>query len=576
MWLALLLGEEIGNGATYKNNNNVTDIDNFPPIAESEQFDIKLADVERLSGGGDVWLIFLATYSGDSTNTRSAQRTKVTVLLRQTDFNCSLSSEEDKNSTNDSDSLLVLLTASTIQRVTVQLKLEGAPLAYPQAVDTIVDSGAVGAGVLTISSGIVRVGVTQTLLGMLRCTDFDATEEVGYTNNMFGWGIGREELRYQRGSVVSAMLLVSGVLVIIATIAAALLVCTSKGYHGVMDIIRIPSSLLPLVLFAAEMGTSSATTLLIAPDHDAGDVVLGAVFLMSLGIYTALYIWRTIQHPQYCSSINTPTSHATKAKSAIQRALRYLLRPTHDSANLIKADPVDIQWLSANYYFVEDRRVPLFGGVEALVGLITNVIEGIPLISTNTTVCVVRPAIILVLLGGLVVFAILRVPNAVRLQQGGTVGITGALCLVAGLVIANVIAPSDGVELAAGYVAACIALVVMVVGAVELLCSLVRLYPPLREYFSFTMPLSLKLKKLRDNRNADIVIPQQLPPPPPVPIAVQGPHAESDKDESSSDVSLEVLDAPLLLQSSESSDDDAFINRILMKVDQHHSTTTTS
>eukprot|EP00658_Telonema_sp_P-2_P062674 TRINITY_DN51361_c0_g1_i1.p1 TRINITY_DN51361_c0_g1~~TRINITY_DN51361_c0_g1_i1.p1 ORF type:complete len:145 (-),score=18.43 TRINITY_DN51361_c0_g1_i1:113-547(-) len=140
------------------------------------------------------------------------------------------------------------------------------------------------------------------------------------------------------------------------------------------------------------MGTSSAITLLAASEHDAGDVVLGVVFMVPLCLYTALYIRRTIEHPLYCKMSISPPATTSQSTTFKQRAIQYLLEPTHDSTHLIKAGPMETRWLSSNYYFIEDRRLPLFGGLEVLIGLITNAIDGIPIISANTCLLYTSPS----------------------------------------------------------------------------------------------------------------------------------------------------------------------------------------
>jgi hypothetical protein len=86
---------------------------------------------------------------------------------------------------------------------------------------------------------------------MLRCSEFDAFEEVGFINNPINWAVGREELQYYRGSVVTVFIALCGVSMLMLWVIVAIKTCSASApnWSSVIDIMRLPSLPLVAVLF---------------------------------------------------------------------------------------------------------------------------------------------------------------------------------------------------------------------------------------------------------------------------------------------------------------------------------------
>eukprot|EP00658_Telonema_sp_P-2_P005954 TRINITY_DN12248_c0_g2_i10.p1 TRINITY_DN12248_c0_g2~~TRINITY_DN12248_c0_g2_i10.p1 ORF type:complete len:526 (+),score=97.04 TRINITY_DN12248_c0_g2_i10:111-1688(+) len=145
------------------------------------------------------------------------------------------------------------------------------------------------------------------------------------------------------------------------------------------------------------------------------------------------------------------------------------------------------RWLRHNYYFVSEKRWATFGAIEVVGGTIANILEGIPLTTTSVWMCIARPACILAIM--LVTFALLlwKVPMAVRVQQWCAVVVIGGMLLASIIVTWNSVAPSEDLELAAGYVASFVMGASMILSFVEIVVMVMTHVPSVRALLSLPM-----------------------------------------------------------------------------------------
>ena len=133
------------------------------------------------SGGGRLWVDVELRYVG--ADTRGAWSVVVDIPLLDEQFSCALPA------------------ARVVIPLTVQL--EAAP-PIPDAVVKAVDAVAV-AGVVT-PTGLIRGGMLSSLMGMMRCSEFDPDDSLSFVNNPTGWAIGESGPRYQRGSAATVLI----------------------------------------------------------------------------------------------------------------------------------------------------------------------------------------------------------------------------------------------------------------------------------------------------------------------------------------------------------------------------------
>ena len=105
--------------------------------------------------------------------------------------------------------------------MSLTVQLEAAP-PIPHAVVVVVDTMAV----VSVATGLVRGGMLSSLLGMMRCSEFDPDDSLSFVNNPTGWAIGESGPRYQRGSVLTVLIVmcVTGVGALVGIVGVA--VCT--------------------------------------------------------------------------------------------------------------------------------------------------------------------------------------------------------------------------------------------------------------------------------------------------------------------------------------------------------------
>ena len=221
----------------------------------------------------------------------------------------------------------------------------------------------------------------SSLLGMMRCTEFDPDDNLSFVNNPFEWAIGESGLRYQRESAATVLIALC-VMYVGATVGVGVAAAIkADGLGGAVDLLRLPSCALPAVLLLSEAGVSSATTLVLYEGSEASDMMLGLAVLFLLVGYMVLQAVRVLGGGYRIEKVS-----ATR-----QSVLQYALDPTHE------VDCQDERWVRRNFYFVEGRSWPLFSVVEVACGTLSNMLEGIPLTVSAGGLCIARPACILVM-----------------------------------------------------------------------------------------------------------------------------------------------------------------------------------
>ena len=432
------------------------------------------------------------------------------------------------------------VSASLLVGVRVVFESAGpVPSAVEPTVDVGTAVGTVGGVVSGVPSGIVRGGMASSLRGMLRCTEFDPTDEVDLINNppMAGVnGMGDSEgerglLVYQRGSVVI------GVGVIAASLAVVLVTCTvqvmSKAaptWVAALTTLRMPSTLLPVALLVGEMSSGSAVGLILYRPTDGSGVVRGAAQTATdvvLAVVVLCSSWAVFVYYAYSSTIgcvvvpipakedereageereeemlrvgsdadSDEEVHAKHLHTPLPiRLLRYAMEPTHEPVLPAGTHPDRLEagelWLRRHFFFVAERRWIAYGAAEAIVGSLVDVVEGVPLTSRSLAACAGRPALMAALLLVLVVLLVWKWPMAVRMQQWGALCINGLLLLTAVLITANVFAVSIALEEAASYLLMCSSLLITLFSLMDVVCWLLMMVPSLRMFLGLR-PTSL-------------------------------------------------------------------------------------
>jgi hypothetical protein len=340
---------------------------------------------------------------------------------------------------------------------------------------------------------------------MLKCSEFGPKAEVDFIKSPLGWAYGREEMQYYRGSVLTALVAMG---VVCVFVLSALLITvmlnnsqqtpSSSGRRIItaIGILRLPSVPLVSVVLLGEMCVSSATALLFYKYSVGVDIAIALGALVPLFVYVGVYVYQTVLSSRYMvmTAVLTNEESALINGGRCSRFIRYICQPTHDLVILEIQDSEGNHdgnklvrregWLRRNYYFVAERRWPLFGSVEVLCGTITNMLEGIPLTTTSRLLCIARPACVLLMSIVLLAMLVLMVPNSVPLQQWCSLLIMGGMVVTSAIATANAVSPSGNLELTTGYAGAVTVGASMVLGILEIMILCVAWLPPLRNLLS--------------------------------------------------------------------------------------------
>jgi hypothetical protein len=396
--------------------------------------------------------------------------------------------------------------------VDVVVWLEPAP-PVPPDVGTTVDVGvlgsAVGGAVLGVPSGIVRAGIANSMADMLVCAEFDPTGDIDLISNPLSWAVGREELQYQRGSLLLTMILVvcAGV-VSCVTLMGFYVSNRGGGVSGAVRRARLPSLPLCAILLACEVAVSPGVNVLLYEGSRSEDYVLALCVLIPLAVFLGLYAYRASVGMRVLIE-KVPEADGVVAGGTCGALLRFALEPSHRPVSLEEEtnkgsqdndddeDGVQVgdgeRWLRGNFYFVAEKRWAAYGAIEAIVGPLVGVLEGIPMTTRSKAACIGRPAAMSVLLILLLTLLLWRHPFAVRLQQWTSVIVTGGLLIASALVVANGIAPSEELQNGAGRVIGIVSIVIMLFGAIDVVTLLLSLVPSLR------VKLGIKARSLQES-----------------------------------------------------------------------------
>lgn len=386
---------------------------------------------------GELWADVELQYVGDAT--RGSLSVVLDILLEGELFECSL--------------------PTTHVAAPLWVQLDAAPYPISDLVVVAVDTMAV-AGVLT-PTGLVRGVMLGSVLGMIRCSQFDPDEELSFINNPMGWAVGDSGPRYQRGSAVTVLIIICVLATTALTVIGALIAIKGDRLVAVVNRFRLPSCALPVVLLLSEMGVSSSVTLVLYDLSEGGDVALGVTMLCLPVGYMVLHAVRVLRGKYRIEEV----------EGTHQSFIQYMLDPSHE----VGGD--DEQWIRRNFYFVDGRSWPLFGVVEVAAGMVSNILEGVPLTSSAVNICAARPACMLAMSLALLGLLVWRVPNVVRLSQWGAVIVTALLCVCSAAVLVNVVSPSDGAEEAATNIALSVSMLNCFLGLAEVVGMLLAVIP---------------------------------------------------------------------------------------------------
>jgi hypothetical protein len=308
-------------------------------------------------------------------------------------------------------------------------------------------------------------------------------------------------------------------------VAAARLL--GEGVHSwgaAVTAVRVPSVVLVVVAFAAEVVSGSASSVLLyARSGDVlwSDYVLALACVMPMWAYVGLYGYQVTWGMRVDVVPVEPTGGGASLDDSDEddgddyrqlegdraqrvnpsgrqrlmwrRVLAYALEPTHvpcvkghgladQDINFAVDVDLDIgeQWLRRNYYFIADRRWAAYGAIEVAVGSIVDVIDGIPMTTRNPAACIGRPAAMVVLLTGLLVALVWKKPYSVRLQLWTAFVVVVLMLGSSILVMANVILVDETLDSTAAGLMAVAGLIICIFSALDVLLVMLTLVPALR------------------------------------------------------------------------------------------------
>ena len=458
--------------------------------------------------------------------------------------------------------------------------LEDSP-PLPPNVGAVADAGvvvtAVTGTVSGVPSGLIQSGIANAMVGMLRCAEFDPEDEVDFVSNPGGWAVGRPSLQYERGSLLLVTILMGCVLFVAGCVVGVMYLRGDRRAGGWMVAIgeaRLPSLLVIPVLVSSSMGLPSGTTILFYSDSSALDYLLAIVVMVPLWGYLLLFAYRCTYgmrvelapipppspSPATDDTDNTATERgevSSVGKSGLQRLARFMMEPTYGPvvpsvrARIFNADVLNNNnndddagdgvrvveeredpeapepWLRRNYFFVADRRWAGYGGVEAIVGSLVDMLEGIPITTRSVPACIARPAAMCLLLVIMMLLLVFKWPNSVRFQQYSALSVTALLLVANILVVINAAIVAPDLEAVAGQLIGVVSLIIVILSMLDLLATLASIIPAIRRSMGITgtsltasigrLRAAIDRKKDLDNKNAaqqQILLAQPLLPPP--------------------------------------------------------------
>ena len=159
--------------------------------------------------------------------------------------------------------------------------------------DTSVVVSSVAGAVSGVGSGLINSGIANALVGMLRCSEFDAQDEVDFVSNPFGWAVGRADLQYQRGSLVTVTIVMCCVVAACCAVVCVIWVRNpGSGLVGALGEARLPSVMVVPVLLSSSMALPPATSMLLYGGSSGGDRAFAACVMVPLWGYLCLFAYR--------------------------------------------------------------------------------------------------------------------------------------------------------------------------------------------------------------------------------------------------------------------------------------------
>lgn len=357
--------------------------------------------------------------------------------------------------------------------ISLSLTLLGAQQAVSDAVAVTVDTAIAVSALVMVPSSVVRGGLLRSILSMLRCSDFDPKEKIGFLNNPFGWAVGGEDLQYQRGSAVTTLICYG-----LGAAAAALAVVIARTSHtsfvDALTATRLPSVPLVFIVLLLEVSVAPATSLIFFSGSSTADICIGVTVLGPLLLYLTGYWQGAVAARRNLDNVRT---EEVKVKGLIKSTLHRLLAPTHVQK---LCDTSKEGWLRLNFYFVSDRTWPIFGVIEVCAGLLSSVLEGIPQSSNTPGLCVARPVSVVATMLCLLGMQLVKVPNAVPLQHWIGVILSMLLLFTGLLAIVSVVKPSEPIEAASNFFGGVVSVSNLILALVELATTALEFAPKFR------------------------------------------------------------------------------------------------
>ena len=358
----------------------------------------------------------------------------------------------------------------------------------------------------------VRGGMLSSLSQLLRCDPMDVTAELPLITNLLGLRFGAATGQYQRGALVSGLVVSVGIcVVIVGVLAPAKLVALNREHllggstaplprmPDALRAIHIPSLFFVPAVLLSEAWIPSGMTLLTMEEATAGDRVVGLVVVLSMCAYAGhvclVTVWRA---PVRAYGIKYRSGSRSVGRRMMERWLLpstavlpvnpddcggmgcgdgelcpaidvAALRTQEGMLELRSKGPSGERaavWLALYLRYSDGMRVLWFAGFEFAAGSVVNILDGYV-----TTLCVVKSALILVVAIVVVALILWLHPYGVLSQQVAGVVVYGLMALAAALVIASGQTSIPLMEDVAGVVFSVASAVVMLQACVDLIVT---------------------------------------------------------------------------------------------------------
>jgi hypothetical protein len=141
----------------------------------------------------------------------------------------------------------------------------------------------------------------NSVLNMMRCAEFDATEEIDRSNNPAMWPVGSKELQYHRASIfIGAIILTSGVVILIVGIYVGICTRSARSLCGALKELRMPSMFLVVIMIASQVCQVTISTMLLYERTEMSKNAVAADYMMTSVV--AGIIWSYMMYMAYVCS----------------------------------------------------------------------------------------------------------------------------------------------------------------------------------------------------------------------------------------------------------------------------------